>query len=125
MLNPVEMAMPDADYVLDRCCTRFRATRALFAAAFPGEPDPITYDNFGKAIGAFERRLMTPSPLRRVPRRRARRAVADEQVAGLAKFIETRLHDLPHRADRGRLACFQKLGAGASLRDRATSAASR
>ena len=27
--------------------------RPLFAKAFPGEKDPITYDNFGKAVGAF------------------------------------------------------------------------
>jgi cytochrome c peroxidase len=34
---------------------------AEFAAAFPGESDPITYPNVGKAIGAFERTLITPS----------------------------------------------------------------
>jgi cytochrome c peroxidase len=31
----------------------------LFAAAFPGEDDPITFDNIAKAIGAFERKLVT------------------------------------------------------------------
>src|SRR5262249_39776009 len=34
----------------------------LFAKAFPGEADPVTADNWGKAIGAFERTLITPSP---------------------------------------------------------------
>jgi cytochrome c peroxidase len=33
----------------------------LFAAAFPGDPAPITFDHLAQAIGAFERRLMTPS----------------------------------------------------------------
>lgn len=33
----------------------------LFAKAFPGEQDPITPDNWAKAIGAFERILVTPS----------------------------------------------------------------
>ena len=33
----------------------------LFKKAFPGEADPITVDNFAKAIGAFERTLVTPS----------------------------------------------------------------
>src|SRR5262249_453856 len=35
---------------------------ALFAQAFPGEADPITADNWGKAIGAYMRTLVTPSP---------------------------------------------------------------
>jgi cytochrome c peroxidase len=34
----------------------------LFAAAFPGDKDPITYDNMARAIGAFERTLVTPAP---------------------------------------------------------------
>jgi cytochrome c peroxidase len=33
-----------------------------FATAFPGEADPVTPDNWGKAIGAYERTLVTPSP---------------------------------------------------------------
>jgi cytochrome c peroxidase len=32
-----------------------------FKQAFPDESDPVTFDNVGKAIGAFERTLMTPS----------------------------------------------------------------
>jgi cytochrome c peroxidase len=34
---------------------------ALFQQAFPGEADPISADNWGKAIGAFERTLVSPS----------------------------------------------------------------
>jgi cytochrome c peroxidase len=34
---------------------------ALFASAFPNDRQPITYQNVGMAIGAFERRLITPS----------------------------------------------------------------
>jgi cytochrome c peroxidase len=33
--------------------------KPLFQAAFPGVSDPITYDNVGIAIGAFERKLTT------------------------------------------------------------------
>jgi cytochrome c peroxidase len=33
---------------------------AAFRAAFPGAKDPISYDNVGNAIGAFERGLLTP-----------------------------------------------------------------
>lgn len=34
---------------------------ALFAAAFPDDPAPITFDHVAQAIGAFERRLITPA----------------------------------------------------------------
>ncbi len=29
--------------------------RTLFSEAFPNQPDPITPENWGKAIGAYER----------------------------------------------------------------------
>jgi len=60
ILNPVEMAMPAAPAVLGRLRANAEYRR-LFAAAFPGERDPMTYENLGRAIGAFERKLMTPS----------------------------------------------------------------
>jgi cytochrome c peroxidase len=60
VLNPVEMAMPDEGYVLT-VLRSIPGYHGAFAAAFPGEPDPITYDNFGRAVGAFERGLVTPS----------------------------------------------------------------
>jgi cytochrome c peroxidase len=60
ILNSVEMGMPNSGAVLEHL--RASATyRAAFAAAFPGQPAPITYDNVGNAIGAFERGLVTPS----------------------------------------------------------------
>jgi cytochrome c peroxidase len=60
VLNPAEMGMPSPDAVLDHL--RESATyRKLFRAAFPDEATPITYDNVGRAIGAFERGLVTPS----------------------------------------------------------------
>lgn len=60
ILNPVEMAMP-SDRALLLELAALPAYRDAFARAFPGEPNPITYDNVGRAIGAFERRLVTPS----------------------------------------------------------------
>lgn len=33
----------------------------LFRKAFPGEDDPVTPENFGRAVGAYERTLVTPS----------------------------------------------------------------
>lgn len=60
ILNSVEMAMPDSAAVL----AHMRASpdyRAAFAAAFPGDRAPVSYENVGRAIGAFERGLVTPS----------------------------------------------------------------
>ncbi|WP_397543607.1 cytochrome c peroxidase [Roseovarius salis] len=33
-----------------------------FEASFPGEADPVTFDNFAKAIEAYEATLVTPAP---------------------------------------------------------------
>ena len=60
ILNPVEMGMPSGGAVTERLKAVSRY-RSAFAAAFPGEADPVTYDNVGRAIGAFERCLVTPS----------------------------------------------------------------
>ena len=59
ILNPIEMAMPDADAVMTKL-GGIDGYAPLFAAAFPGEAEPMTYDNLGRAIGAFERTLTTP-----------------------------------------------------------------
>ena len=60
ILNPAEMGMPNTGAVLEHLKTSAKY-RAAFAAAFQGESNPITYDNLGRAIGAFERGLVTPS----------------------------------------------------------------
>ena len=39
--------------------------RAMFEQAFPGEAEPVTADNWGRAIGAYERTLLTPAPFDR------------------------------------------------------------
>lgn len=60
ILNPDEMAMADSAAVL----AHMRASPEYvhdFAKAFPYDKEPITYDNVGRAIGAFERGLVTPS----------------------------------------------------------------
>ena len=62
VLNPIEMAMPGEAQVV-AVLKSIPGYAPMFQAAFPGEADPITYDNMAKAIGAFERTLVTPSPL--------------------------------------------------------------
>ena len=58
VLNPVEMAMPDEKEVVKRLEADADYPR-LFKAAFPGEPKPINYHNFARAVAAFERTLIT------------------------------------------------------------------
>ncbi len=85
VLNPVEMGMPDAAYVV-RVLSSIPGYRPLFVAAFPGEPDPITYDNAARAIGAFERKLVTPSRFDVYLAGDASALTASEQE-GLSTFI--------------------------------------
>jgi cytochrome c peroxidase len=58
-----------------------------FTAAFPGEASPITYDNVGKALGAFERRLVTPSRWDRYLEG-DRTALTREEIAGFKLFAD-------------------------------------
>jgi cytochrome c peroxidase len=58
ILNPVEMAMASDVAVLD-VLRSIPGYVEAFATAFPGEAEPISYDNMARAIGAFERNLTT------------------------------------------------------------------
>ncbi len=60
VLNPVEMALPNAKTAVEVLKSMPEYVQA-FKAAFPGEKDPVTFDNAAIAIGTFERKLMTPS----------------------------------------------------------------
>ena len=60
ILNPVEHGMPSAEAV-EEVLRGIPAYRPLFTAAFPGEEEPVTFDNVALAIGAFERKLVTRS----------------------------------------------------------------
>jgi cytochrome c peroxidase len=60
VLNPVEMAMPAEKHVV-AVIESIPEYVAAFKAAFPQDKNPVTYDNMARAIGAFERKLVTPS----------------------------------------------------------------
>lgn len=107
VLNPIEMAMPDEATVV----ARLRAVPgylAAFQAAFPGEADPISYDNMARAIGAFERRLVTPSPFDRFLAGDAA-ALDAAQLKGLQVFLDTGCAACHNGAGIGG-GQFQKLG---------------
>ena len=82
-----EMAMPDADYVV-KVLKSIPGYRPLFQAAFPADSDPINYDNVGKAIGAFERKLSTPSRFDQYVAGDDH-ALSDQEKRGLSTFLNT------------------------------------
>lgn len=82
-----EMGMPNAEQVVAKL-NDIPGYLPYFEAAFPGDADPITYDHVGQAIGAFERRLMTPG---RFDAFLAgdQTALTEQEQAGLALFMNT------------------------------------
>ena len=75
----------------------------LFQQAFQGEPKPITPANIGKAIGAYERRLLTPSPFDAYLRGDTQ-ALSPMARSGLQRFIS-----------RGCASCHNGTGVGGQM----------
>lgn len=87
ILNPGEMGMPSEAEVIKRLSADPK-TVAEFKAAFPGEAEPLTYSNVGKAIGAFERTLITPSRFDEFLKGNDS-ALTPEEKAGGKLFVQT------------------------------------
>jgi len=85
ILNPVEMAMPNEEAVINRLSAIPEYVES-FAKAFPEETSPITYDNLKKAIGAFERKLVTPSKFDKYLAG-DKSSFTDQEMEGLQTFI--------------------------------------
>ena len=60
--------------------------RRLFENAFPGEGEPVTAANWSKAIGAYERTLLTPAPFDRYLKGDTN-ALGKQAKQGLEKFM--------------------------------------
>lgn len=60
---------------------------SLFKEAFPDDKDPVTVDNLAKAVGAFERTLVTPSPFDAFLAGN-QNAIAEQEKKGLRAFME-------------------------------------
>jgi cytochrome c peroxidase len=86
ILNPVEMAMKDEAAVL-AVLRSMPEYVAAFKKSFPADKEPVTFANVGKAIGAFERTLVTPSPWDKYVAGDDN-ALTNEQRAGFAKFLD-------------------------------------
>lgn len=87
VLNPAEMAMPDAEAV-EKVLAADPSYVTAFRAAFPNDPKPVSFDNMARAIGAFERGLVTPS---RWDRYLAgdRASLTPDELHGLRTFVDT------------------------------------
>ncbi len=60
----------------------------LFQKAFPLEKEPVTVDNFAKAVGAFERTLVTPSRFDAFLKGN-KTALTEPEKRGLQTFMQT------------------------------------
>lgn len=87
ILNPVEMGMPSESGVLERIGS-IPWYQEAFKKAFPGEKQPLTYKNLGRAIAAYERTLLTPSRFDKFLKGDDQ-ALSVEEMQGLKKFVET------------------------------------
>jgi cytochrome c peroxidase len=102
MVNPVEMASPEA-HVVEQL-KGIPGYRDAFVKAFLGEPDPITLANAQKAIAVFEATLITPkAPFDRFLRGEENALSATEK-AGLALFM-----------DKGCSACHNGINVGGGM----------
>lgn len=81
------LAYGNADYAAFEAKLRaITAYRPMFEKAFPGESEPVTVQNWGKAIGAYERVLLTPAPFDRYLQGDTK-ALSAQAKQGLDKFI--------------------------------------
>ncbi|MCO6429363.1 MAG: cytochrome-c peroxidase [Deltaproteobacteria bacterium] len=87
MMNPVEMAMATEVEVIQRL-SKDPSYIEAFKKAFPGEKEPLNFQNVGKAIGAFERTLLTPSRFDAYLKG-DEKALSAEEIRGLKTFHET------------------------------------
>jgi cytochrome c peroxidase len=107
VLNPIEMAMADEASVV-KVLESIPGYAPMFKKAFPGEKSPITYDNMAKAIGAFERTLVTPSRFDKYLGG-DEKALTDEEKKGLQTYINTGC-TMCHVGENLGGATYQKLG---------------
>lgn len=85
VLNPVEMAAAPDKVV--KTLKSMPEYVAAFKKAFPTDKNPVTFDNAAKAIGAFERKLVTPSRFDKLLAGDDA-ALNDKEKQGLKAFVE-------------------------------------
>jgi cytochrome c peroxidase len=106
-LNPIEMGMPNAEALVERL-KGIKHYPAEFEIAFPGEKDPVTFDNFAKAVAAFERTLITRGRFDRFMDG-DKQALTGHEIEGMRTFITVgcvQCHSNPNLGGK----TFQKMG---------------
>ena len=86
LLGPASFGNPDQATAMSKL-NAIPAYADAFAKAFPGDKDPINSKNWGVAVGAFERTLLTPSKFDAFLAGDVS-ALSKQQQAGLRKFID-------------------------------------
>lgn len=87
ILNPIEMGMPDEASV-EAVLAGIPGYVEAFGAAFPDDADPVSYENMARAIGAFERKLVTPAPIDEFLAGDDS-ALSEQALAGLQLYMDT------------------------------------
>jgi cytochrome c peroxidase len=105
--SPITSGQPDERAVIDRL-SRIPGYAPLFKAAFAAEPQSTTLQNLAKAISAYERTLLTPSPFDAYLAGNQQALSATARI-GLEKFIKTGCVACHNGAGVGG-ATFQKFG---------------
>src|SRR5512147_596688 len=85
--GPPAFGMPDNASV-EKILRGMKGYGAMFKEAFPGDREPVTVENFAKAVGAFERTLVTPAPFDDYVLGNAG-ALTAQQKRGLKTFLDT------------------------------------
>jgi len=85
VLNPVEMAIPSEAFLVERLGS-VPEYGELFGRAFPEDREPLNYDNIRRALAAFERTLITPSPFDAYLQG-DRTAISDMAKEGMDTFV--------------------------------------
>jgi cytochrome c peroxidase len=86
LIGPPSFGMPSYG-AAEKVLNGLEGYVVMFKAAFPGDKAPVTVDNLAKAIGAFERTLVTPAPFDEFIRGNAA-VLSSQQKRGLQSFME-------------------------------------
>jgi cytochrome c peroxidase len=86
VIGPPSFGMPSYEAVEKRL-KEIKGYMDLFKKAFPDDNEPVTVEHFAKAVGAFERTLVTPSPFDDFLRG-SKDALKQQEKRGLKTFME-------------------------------------
>ncbi len=87
VIGPPSFGMPSYEAVESRL-KGIKGYIDLFKEAFPGESNPVTVNNFARAVGSFERTLVTPSRFDSFLKGDSA-ALREEDKKGLKTYMET------------------------------------